>query len=115
MYAGAITEAFRSSWNGDYPDPHTFLSILESDNSQNLPRWKSDEYDSLMERASKQLDLDTRARYMEEAERLLLSKHAVVPLYFYVSKHLVSEDVVGWEDNILDYHYSQHFRLENRP
>ena len=41
----------------------------------------------------------------------MLADHPVIPLYFYVSKHLVSPDVVGWEDNVLDYHYSQHLSL----
>jgi oligopeptide transport system substrate-binding protein len=35
----------------------------------------------------------------------------VIPLYFYVSKHLVKPEVEGWQDNILNYHYSQHLSL----
>jgi len=42
---------------------------------------------------------------------VLLADHPVIPLYFYVSKHLVSPDVIGWEDNVLNYHYSQHLSL----
>ena len=38
----------------------------------------------------------------------LLADHAVIPLYFYVSKHLVKPEVEGWQDNTLNYHYSQH-------
>jgi ABC-type oligopeptide transport system substrate-binding subunit len=49
--------------------------------------------------------------YLEEAERVLLSEHPVIPLYFYVSKHLVNPRVQGWGDNVLDYHYSQHLSL----
>ena len=48
---------------------------------------------------------------LEEAERLLLAEYPVIPLYYYVSKHLVSPEVEGWEDNILDYHYSHHLSL----
>ncbi len=106
-----VTEAFRSSWNGDYNDAHTFLSIMESDSTWNLPGWRNDEYDSLMQRAAQQLDPETRRRYLEEAERVLLAEHPVIPLYFYVSKHLVSPEITGWEDNILDYHYSHHLSL----
>jgi len=36
----------------------------------------------------------------------------VIPLYFYVSKHLVRPEVRGWGDNVLDYHYSQHLSLD---
>jgi len=33
-------------------------------------------------------------------------------VYFYVSKHLVRPEVQGWQDNVLDYHYSQHLSLD---
>lgn len=107
MYAGEITEAFRSAWNGDYADANTFLAILESDNPQNLPGWESGEYDEWMRRAAEQTNPEMRQRFLEEAERALLAEHAVVPLYFYVSKHLVSNEVCGWEDNVLDQHPSR--------
>ena len=64
-----------------------------------------------MRRAAEQNDLDRRRLFLEEAERVLLADHAVIPLYFYVSKHLVSPEVEGWGDNVLDYHYSRHLRL----
>ena len=64
-----------------------------------------------MQRAADQPDLARRRLYLEEAERVLLADHAVIPLYFYVSKHLVSPAVSGWGDNVLDYHYSQHLSL----
>jgi oligopeptide transport system substrate-binding protein len=76
-----------------------------------MPRYSSEEYDSLMQRAAEQVDPARRRLYLEEAERILLSDHPVIPLYFFVSKHLVSPEVSGWGDNVLDYHYSQHLSL----
>jgi oligopeptide transport system substrate-binding protein len=106
-----VTEAFRSSWFGDYNDANTFLAIMRSDSAANLPGYSNPEFDALMRSAGEQLDLDRRRLYMEEAERVLLADHAVIPLYFYVSKHLVKPEVEGWQDNILDYHYSKHLSL----
>ena len=106
-----VTEVFRSSWNGDYNDAHTFLSIFESESPWNLAGWSNAEFDSLMGRASSQLNPETRRRFLEEAERVLLAEYPVIPLYFYVSKHLVSPEVAAWEDNVLDYHYSHHLSL----
>jgi len=106
-----VTQIFRLSWIGDYPDAHTFLSILQSGVSTNTPGYANPEYDSLIERAASQPDLDRRRLYLEEAERVLLADHAVIPLYFYVSERLVSPAVGGWGDNVLDYHYSQHLSL----
>ena len=107
-----VTEAFRGSWIGDYDDATTFLNLLAGDNPSNVSGYKSETYDSLMQRAATQVDAGRRRLFLEEAERVLLADHPVVPLYFYVSKHLVRPDVKGWEDNVLDYHYSQHLSLD---
>jgi len=107
-----ITQVFRSSWIGDYNDAHTFLKILESDNPANSPGYASDEFDSLMQRAAEQTDLDARRLYLEEAERVMLADHPTIPIYFYLSRHLVSTEIEGWGDNVLDYHYSQHLSFK---
>jgi len=106
-----VTQVFRSSWIGDYNDAHTFLSIMKSGNAANMPGYANEDFDSLMQRAADQVDPDRRQLYLEEAERVLLADHPVIPLYFYVSKHLVNPRVLGWGDNVLDYHYSQHLSI----
>jgi len=106
------TQVFRFSWVGDYNDAHTFLSILQSDNAANMPGYRSEKYDSLMESAAQQGDPDRRRLFLEEAEREMLADHPAIPIYFYVSQHLVSPRVEGWGDNVLDYHYSQHLSLK---
>lgn len=111
MRAAEVTQVFRSSWIGDYNDAHTFLNILESGNPSNMPRFANKKYDELMRDAETQVDPKLRRVYLEEAERVLLGEHPVIPIYFYVSDHLVSPRVQGWGDNVLDYHYSQHLSL----
>ena len=111
MRAAEVTQVFRSSWTGDYNDAHTFLSVLQGGAPSNMPRYASEDFDGLMERAATQTDLARRRLYLEEAERVMLSDHPVIPLYVFVSKHLVRPEVGGWGDNVLDYHYSQHLSL----
>ena len=111
MRAMEITQVFRSSWTGDYNDAHTFLQLLLAHSPSNMTGYASEEYDSRMQRAAEQTDLGRRQLYLEEAERVLLADHPVIPLYFFVSKHLVSSRVRGWGDNVLDYHYSQHLSI----
>ena len=106
-----VTQVLRSSWIGDYKDDHTFLSVLQAGSAANMPRFANEEYESLMQRAASQSDLSRRRLYLEEAERVMLADHPVIPLYFYVSRHLVKPEVGGWGDNVLDYHYSQHLSL----
>jgi oligopeptide transport system substrate-binding protein len=103
-----VTQVFRLSWTGDYNDAYTFLSIMESDNPSNLTGYSNAEYDGLMDKAAAQTDPGVRQVYLEEAEKLLLSEHPVMPLYFYVNKN-----VRGWQDNVLNYHYSQHLSLSD--
>ena len=43
-----------------------------------------------------------RAELMQQAETILLRELPVLPIYFYVSKNLVSAKIKGWEDNIFD-------------
>jgi len=107
-----ITQVFRASWIGDYNDAHGFLKILESDNPANMPGYESEDFDALMLRAAGQTDLGSRRLFLEEAERVMLADHPTIPIYFYVSKHLVSPELEGWGDNVLDYHYSQHLSFK---
>ncbi|MFT5500168.1 MAG: oligopeptide transport system substrate-binding protein [Woeseiaceae bacterium] len=109
--AAEITQVFRMTWTGDYSDAHTFLTVLESDNPSNMPGFRNAEYAELMQRAALQTDMSRRQIYLEEAERLMLAEHPIIPLYFLVNKSMVSPRVAGWGDNVLNYHYSQHLSL----
>jgi len=109
--AQEITEVYVSSWLGDYNDAHTFLHLLESDSPSNMFGYRNEEYDAQMRRAATKTDPYTRQLFLEEAERVLLADHPVIPIYFRVSKHLVNPRIQGWGDNVLDYHYSQHLRI----
>ncbi|MGB5246337.1 MAG: peptide ABC transporter substrate-binding protein [Woeseia sp.] len=108
---GGETEVFRLSWNGDYNDANSFLSMFESDNPSNLTNYSNPSFDALMKSAAQQTEPLRRRVFMEEAEHVLLDDHPVIPLYYHVSKHLVSPRVDGWQDNVLDFHYSQHLSL----
>ena len=58
----------------------------------------------------------TRRRgLLEEAERLMLADHPVLPLYFYVNKHLIKPYVQGWTDNVMNVQYSKDLRLTDSP
>jgi oligopeptide transport system substrate-binding protein len=104
-------EMFRLSWSGDYNDAYTFLQYLKSDFGINLPRYSNPAYDALLARASSTADTAARRELLEEAERTMLADTPLVPLYFYVNKHLVSPRVTGWYDNVLNVVYSKDLAL----
>lgn len=111
---GEITQMFRLSWTGDYNDPQAFLRIMESDNPSNMTGYSNELVDSLMVSAGKTLDSVKRRQLLEYTERLVLDDHPVIPIYFYVSKHLVKPTVMGWTENVLNIHSSQHLELVQR-
>ena len=106
-------EMFRSSWVGDYNDAYTFAQYLKSDFGVNLPHYRSAQYDALLERAAAQTDPAQRRQLLEEAERVMLADHPLLPLYFYVNKHLVKPRVQGWYDNVMNVVYSKDLALKS--
>jgi len=105
-------ELFRSSWAGDYNDAQTFAQYLKSDFGLNLPRYRSAAYDALLTRAAAEVDPGKRRALLEEAERVMLADTPLMPLYFYVNKHLVQPQVLGWYDNVMNVTYSRDLGLK---
>jgi len=109
---GEITQAFRSSWIGDYNDAQTFAVFFQSDFDLNLSGYNNPAYDELLAQASRENDLVKRRNLLEQAESLMLADIPVIPLYFHVSRHLVKPWVKDWEDNIMNLQYSRHLSLQ---
>lgn len=105
-------DALRYSWNGDYNDPFTFLEIFQSGHGQNFTGYSNPRFDALARQAAGEADTVTRARILTEAERTLLEDYPIIPIYFYVSKHLVKPHVRGYEANVMNHDLSRHYRIE---
>ena len=84
---------------------------MVSGHASNYIDYSNEEFDSLMQRAAAQLDPETRRRYLEEAEKVMLRDYPLIPIYVFINRSMVSPKVRGWEDNMLNYHYSQHLSL----
>jgi oligopeptide transport system substrate-binding protein len=108
-----VTEVFRAGWIGDYNDANTFAEIMHSRHGMNDPGYTNPEYDRLLGLAANEIDVAQRQEYLEAAERLLLADHAIIPVYFYVTKRLVKPYVGGWEDNIMDFHPTRFLHIRN--
>jgi oligopeptide transport system substrate-binding protein len=104
-------DLFRSSWLGDYNDAYTFAQYLKSDFGINLPRYQSAEYDRLLIAAAAEADTAKRRELLQQAESVALKDHPLIPLYFYVNKHLVKPQVQGWYDNVMNVVYSRDLAL----
>lgn len=104
-------DMFRSSWLGDYNDAYTFSQYLKSDFGINLPHYQNAEYDRLVTTAAMEVDAEKRRELLQQAEGVALKDHPLIPLYFYVSKHLVKPQVQGWYDNVMNVVYSRDLSL----
>jgi oligopeptide transport system substrate-binding protein len=104
-------EVFRSSWAGDYNDAYTFAQYLKGGFGINLPRYKSANYDALLAAAATEIDAAKRRELLQQAERVMLQDHPLLPIYFYVNKHLVKPQVQGWYDNVMNVVFSKDLAL----
>lgn len=88
--AGVVTQAFRGGWNADLADPLDFLQLYESRSGLNYTGYADARYDALVVAARHALDPAERLANVRAAERQLMAAHALIPLYFYTTRRLVS-------------------------
>jgi len=86
-------------------DPFDFLNAYAANGStSNSSGYHNAQYDALVARSTGELDPAQRRRTMTRAQQLLLDDYALLPLYDYVSVHLVSPRIRGWKSNPMDVH-----------
>lgn len=100
-------EIGRARWVADYPDAQNFLMLLEYPNEFNYGAFNNKEYNELMIKAAKTVDLEERASILQQAEQVMLNDFAVIPLFHYVSKNLVSKKLKGWKANSENWHLTR--------
>ncbi len=93
----------RAGWIGDYNDPTTFTDLM-GDNQYNYSRHVIPEQVALAKKASQTTDLKQRAKILAQVEKMGLDAYSIIPIYYYVNKNLVSDKVIGWENNLMGPH-----------
>jgi oligopeptide transport system substrate-binding protein len=107
-----ITQAFRGGWIADVDDARNFLANFGHGSLTNWSGVDDPVFDAALHAADAAPDLSARAAALRAAEARLLARQAVVPIYFYSSKHLVRAEVRGFVANPLDHHPSRFLSLE---
>ena len=108
-------DAAWAGWSADYRDPKNFLfSFQSSTKDLNFGAYKNSEYDDLMNRSDLERDPVARAELLRQAEQRMLDDMAVAPVYFGVTRDLVSTEVMGWLGNDLNVHRSRYLWLDRR-
>ena len=106
---------FQFAWNGDYLDPLTFLSLMESDSRFNYGGYSNSAYDALIEAAKRESDGEKRRILFRQAEEVLNRDVVFIPLFYYSTKHAIKPYLRGWELNMIDRNPSKYmYMLEHR-
>ncbi|HKR88990.1 MAG TPA: peptide ABC transporter substrate-binding protein [Phenylobacterium sp.] len=93
------------NWIADFDDPLTFLGLFQSTTgAQNYGDYANPAYDALLAAADQEPDAKRRAALLARAEQTMLNDEAVAPVYFGVTRNLVSPRVTGWEGNMENRH-----------
>ncbi len=101
-------QVFRSGWIADYFDPLNFLELFQSQSHFNFYGFNNPHYDQIINQIRSTQTPKELNRLQARAERILAEKLPVIPLYHYVSRHLVSTNIQGFNDNLMDRHLSRY-------
>jgi len=79
----AMTGAFRSGWQADYPSLFNFLAPLyQTGAGSNYGRYTSDEFDGLLSEGAASTSVEDANAKFQEAQEVLLTDLPVVPLWY---------------------------------
>jgi peptide/nickel transport system substrate-binding protein/oligopeptide transport system substrate-binding protein len=93
-----------STWIGDFADPYAFLLLFRRDSNLNDTRLDDEDFEALIERSMIE-ESGTRMKTLAEAEKLLLDRGVVLPIYFNPALNIVDTgELDGWFPNALDIH-----------
>ena len=111
---GTDKQIFRGGWIADYNDPLNYLQLFESTSRFNYYGFNSAEYDQLVAQIRTTANPEKRMRLIQQAEVVLQAELPLIPLYFYVSRHLVNPQLKGYRDNLGDKHLSRYLYFQAR-
>jgi oligopeptide transport system substrate-binding protein len=81
------------STGADYNDAQNLLGQFTTGDVYNYSKISIPAYDELVKKVDTELDLNKRAEYMQEAEKVLLEDMAIAPLYFNNKVYLQQDNV----------------------
>ncbi len=91
-----------AGWVADFNDASNFLDLLRTGNSNNYGQYSSPAYDTLLDQAQNETDLEERGQILSQAEEIALRDHGWIPMFFHVTTPLVHTYIGGWRNNVID-------------
>jgi oligopeptide transport system substrate-binding protein len=104
-----------AGWYADYRDAKNYLFIWERNaGDMNVGRYESAAFDGLVDKSDNERDPARRAQLLGQAEQTLLDDAPLAPVYFGVSRNLVSNEVRGWIPNDVNVNRSRYLSLDRK-
>ncbi len=102
-----------AGWVADYRDPRNYLFLFESSTrDMNFGDYTNPAYDRLVVQSDHEKDPAKRFALLTRAEQTLLDDIAIAPVYYGVTRDLVSTQVKGWVSNNVNINRSRYLALD---
>ncbi len=102
-----------AGWIADYRDPKNYLFLFQgSTTDMNYGTYSNPKFEALVAQSDDIRDAHVRSRMLQQAEQILLDDVAIAPVYFAVTRDLVSPQVKGWIGNNLNINRSRYLSLD---
>lgn len=108
-----VLEVARAGWLADYNDADNFLNLLKTGVPYNYGRYSNPDFDALLNEANVTTDMEARAELLRQAEQIAMDDVAAIPIYYYMSRNVVSPRVEGFVDNAFDIHRTRWLSLND--
>ncbi|MBV8975838.1 MAG: peptide ABC transporter substrate-binding protein [Alphaproteobacteria bacterium] len=104
-----------AGWIADYRDPKNYLYLFQASTADmNYGGYHNPKYEALVTRSDTIADAAVRTLVLEQAEQILLDDVAIAPVFFGVSRDLVSPQVKGWISNNINTNRTRYLSLDRR-
>jgi peptide/nickel transport system substrate-binding protein/oligopeptide transport system substrate-binding protein len=104
-----------ATWIGDYADPLTFLQMWTTGSNLNDARFSDKDFDAAVGAALSITDTTARYQKLSDAEQILLTKAAILPLDHSPAVNLIdTNNIGGWFSNPLDVHPFKYLMFKPR-
>jgi oligopeptide transport system substrate-binding protein len=102
-----------AGWVADYRDPKNYLFLFQkATEDMNYGTYFNPQFETLVDGSDNARDAGERARMLGRAEQILLDDVAVAPVYFGVTRDLVSPQVKGWISNNINTNRTRYLSLD---
>ena len=98
-------ESARNGWVGDYSDPSNMIELFYSTNGNNDGKFNNEAFDAAIDTSRSTTDKAARSAALHEAEDVMMSEAAVIPVAYYTDFYLQNSAITGMWHSAYGYWY----------